>query len=187
MAKRNYIPWSPSEEKRLISWVKHHPELSWEARAEKYSTEPGHRERTAESMRSKYRQLCRGIQRQRQIHGRFSTQRFTQQARPQRRRYLGNDIFMVVPPPPTLTVKARSSKMQAVIKQTKQRHPSHRGQPHWNHISTVHPKPVTVSPEHRIKNESRNASRLPSVHQGGLSKCDAPKCKVLEMTVLEAR
>lgn len=122
MTKRNHIAWTPYEEKDLIFRVKRHPELSWEARAERYSLEPGHHELTAESMHSKHRQLCRGIHRYRRIHNGFPAQQVPiQQVRCQKWRHVGHNTDQAIPPPPTPTLQARGSRMQAVAQQIQQR------------------------------------------------------------------
>lgn len=63
--KRNYIPWTPAEEKRLLSWVAKHHRWSWKKMAAMYKRE--HAERTADSLRSKYCRLSRGHRRTRHV------------------------------------------------------------------------------------------------------------------------
>ncbi|RJE18574.1 hypothetical protein PHISCL_09093 [Aspergillus sclerotialis] len=70
MGKRRYREWTPTEEARLPHWVVLHPEpeWSWDMRAEEYSKtiQP----RTAESLRSKLRQLRKNIRRRRPVRRR---------------------------------------------------------------------------------------------------------------------
>lgn len=70
MGKRRYREWTPTEEARLLHWMVLHPdsEWSWDTRAEKYSKTI--RPRTAESLRSKLRQLRKNIRRHRPVHRR---------------------------------------------------------------------------------------------------------------------
>ena len=70
MGKRGYREWTPTEEARLPHWVVLHPEpeWSWDMRAKEYSktVQP----RTAESLRSKLRQLRKNIKRRRPVRRR---------------------------------------------------------------------------------------------------------------------
>ena len=70
MGKRRYREWTPTEEARLPHWVVLHPEpeWSWDMRAEEYSKTI--RPRTAESLRSKLRQLRKNIRRRRPVRRR---------------------------------------------------------------------------------------------------------------------
>ena len=70
MGKRGYREWTPTEEARLPHWVVLHPEpeWSWDMRAEEYSKTI--RPRTAESLRSKLRQLRKNIRRRRPVRRR---------------------------------------------------------------------------------------------------------------------
>ncbi|KAL2841289.1 hypothetical protein BJX68DRAFT_278664 [Aspergillus pseudodeflectus] len=65
MGKRVYREWTPNEEARLPHWIVLHPESkwSWDMRAKEYSETI--RPRTAESLRSKLRQLRKNIRRRR--------------------------------------------------------------------------------------------------------------------------
>lgn len=67
MGKRGYREWTPTEEARLPHWIGAHPdsEWSWDMRAEEYTRTI--RPRTAESLRSKLRQLRKNIRRRRPI------------------------------------------------------------------------------------------------------------------------
>ncbi|KAI3120201.1 hypothetical protein CBS147326_9549 [Penicillium roqueforti] len=70
MGKRGYCEWTPTEEGRLLHWMVLHPdsEWSWDMRAEEYSKTI--RPRTAESLRSKLRQLRKNIRRRRSVRRR---------------------------------------------------------------------------------------------------------------------
>ncbi|KAL4867245.1 hypothetical protein BDV12DRAFT_210020 [Aspergillus spectabilis] len=70
MGKRGYREWTPTEEARLLDWMVLHPdsEWSWDMRAEEYSKTI--RPRTAESLRSKLRQLRQNIRRRRPVRRR---------------------------------------------------------------------------------------------------------------------
>lgn len=70
MGKRGYREWTPTEEDRLLHWMVLHPdsEWSWDMRAEEYSKTI--RPRTAESLRSKLRQLRKNIRRRRPVRRR---------------------------------------------------------------------------------------------------------------------
>jgi hypothetical protein len=70
MGKRGYRAWTPTEEARLPHWMVLHPdsEWSWDMRAEEYSKTI--RPRTAESLRSKLRQLRKNIRRRRPVRRR---------------------------------------------------------------------------------------------------------------------
>ena len=157
MTKQEYHSWSPLEEANLPQWVARHLELSWEERAEKYSSEVS-KGRTSESLRSKYSQLRKGIRRHRPIHGRPpSSCRWTaQQARHQQQRALNGPVSIVVPTPPVL-MKARSTKMQAkwqqVLKYTSSHqppvHPTHQlPQPQVAHSE----QPVMTLPGDKMEN-----------------------------------
>ena len=158
MTKREYQSWSPLEEANLPQWVARHLDLSWEERAEKYSSEVS-KGRTSESLRSKYSQLRKGIKRHRPIHGRPSSCRRTaQQARHQQQRALNPPVSIVVPTPPVL-MKARSTKMQAkwqqVLKYTPSHqppaHPTHQlPQPHIAHSE----QPATTLPGNEMENNA---------------------------------
>ncbi|CEL11751.1 hypothetical protein ASPCAL14848 [Aspergillus calidoustus] len=67
MGKRVYREWTPTEEARLPNWIVLHPdsEWSWDMRAKEYSETI--RPRTAESLRSKLRQLRKNIRRRRPV------------------------------------------------------------------------------------------------------------------------
>jgi hypothetical protein len=67
MGKRVYREWTPTEEARLPHWIVLHPESewSWDMRAKEYSETI--RPRTAESLRSKLRQLRKNIRRCRPV------------------------------------------------------------------------------------------------------------------------
>ncbi|KAI3098434.1 hypothetical protein CBS147333_9069 [Penicillium roqueforti] len=70
MGKRGYREWTPTEEARLLHWMVLHPdsEWSWDMRAKEYSKTI--RPRTAESLRSKLRQLRKNIRRHRPVRRR---------------------------------------------------------------------------------------------------------------------
>lgn len=70
MGKRGYREWTPTEEARLPHWIGAHPdsEWSWDMRAEEYTRTI--RPRTAESLRSKLRQLRKNIRRRRPVRRR---------------------------------------------------------------------------------------------------------------------
>ncbi|OJJ51941.1 hypothetical protein ASPSYDRAFT_52761, partial [Aspergillus sydowii CBS 593.65] len=65
-----YREWTPTEEARLLHWMVLHPdsEWSWDMRAKEYSRTI--RPRTAESLRSKLRQLRKNIRRHRPVRRR---------------------------------------------------------------------------------------------------------------------
>jgi hypothetical protein len=67
MGKRVYREWTPTEEAQLPHWIVLHPdsEWSWDKRAKEYSETI--RPRTAESLRSKLRQLRKNIRRRRPV------------------------------------------------------------------------------------------------------------------------
>ncbi|KAF7591014.1 hypothetical protein BBP40_002156 [Aspergillus hancockii] len=116
MAKRNYIPWSSSEEKNLLPWLHQHQGLTWEQLAEEYCAEVNDG-RTFESLRSKRAQLRKGIKRLRAIHPeRLGPSRPTaQKARRQQRRESNSDSTIRIPVPPLLELKSRSPEAQAVL------------------------------------------------------------------------
>lgn len=158
MTKRKYHSWSSLEEANLQQWVACHLDLSWKARAEKYSTEVS-QERSPESLRSKYSQLCNGIRRRRPIHNRLpsSYRRTAQQARYRQQRVLDGPVSIVVPSPPVLTSKGRSTKMQAMQQWVPESTSSHRPQAHPTRqlpqlCNPDHKHPVTVLPENQVGN-----------------------------------
>lgn len=55
--RRVHIPWNPQEEARLLSWMDKHRHLSWKQKAAVYQ---GYKQRTANSLRSKYWELRSG-------------------------------------------------------------------------------------------------------------------------------
>ena len=174
MTKRVYHSWSPLEEANLQQWVDCHLELSWKARAEKYSTEVS-QERSPESLRSKYSQLCKGIRRRRPVHGRqpSSYRRTAQQARYRQQRVFGGPVPIVVPTPPVLTSKGRSPKMQAMRQWVPKSTSSHQPQAHPTHQPPQlhgpgHKHPVTVSLENQVENHYHNPAllRLGDASQG---------------------
>ena len=182
MTKREYHSWSPLEEANLPQWVARHLDLSWEERAEKYSSEVS-KGRTSESLRSKYTQLRKGIKRHRPIHSRPSSscRRTAQQARHQQQRALNGPVSIVVPAPPVL-MKARSTRMQARWRQVLKNSSSHQPQAHPAHQLSQprianSEQPVTTPPTNEMENNSHYQSPV-TLCPTDTSQGRSPKLKI---------
>jgi hypothetical protein len=97
MAKNDYIPWSPAEERNLLRWLSQHQHLSWEEIAEEYFRQYGI-PRTVNSLLGKLGQLERGVVRQRPVSARAPAfpRGTARQSRHQRQRNI--DGFPTSPP-----------------------------------------------------------------------------------------
>lgn len=117
MAKNDYIPWSPAEEKNLLGWLSHHQHLSWEEIAEEYFRQYGI-PRSVNSLRGKLGQLERGVVRQRPVSARAPAfpRGTARQTRHQRQRNI--DGFAT--PPPTFVSREPDPPVRRLLKQLRQ-------------------------------------------------------------------